>query len=178
MAAEGSPETTVPCIEARGIVIRNSSAVWRFFLKYLYVSNRYEPTVGSVPNNGASLRLQCMELQSFEQMTRFGKYSHRISRRLFWHNSKPCYVTVLHLPVCVMFLYLLWQLWLWMLPPAGKIHQENECNKCCYKYFIIIAGPGRYNEFGVEDQAGTVHRLQWTNLRWVHRMLSSINGCR
>jgi hypothetical protein len=52
-----------------------------------------------------------------------------------------------------------------MLPPLGKIYEENECNKCSYIYFVIIAGPGHYNEFGVEDKTGTVHRLQWTNLR-------------
>ena len=46
-----------------------------------------------------------------------------------------------------------------------KIYLKHECNKCWHIYFVIIAGPGRYNEFGVEDQAGTVHRLQWTNLR-------------
>jgi hypothetical protein len=68
MEAASSSETMVPCIKVRGIAIRKALAVWRFLLKYLYVSNRYEPTVGSVPNNGASLRLQCMELQSFEQI--------------------------------------------------------------------------------------------------------------
>jgi hypothetical protein len=47
----------------------------------------------------------------------------------------------------------------------NPVYQENECNKCSYIYFVILAGPGRYNEFSVEDQAGTFHRLQWTNLR-------------
>ena len=64
MEAAGSFETLVPCIKVRGtsIATQKSWTVWKFFLKYLYVSIRYDPIVGTVPNNGASLRLQCMEL--------------------------------------------------------------------------------------------------------------------
>ena len=68
MEAASSSETMVTCIKVHGIKIRKALAVWRFFLKYLYVWNRYEPTVWSVPNNGTSLRLQCMALQSSEQI--------------------------------------------------------------------------------------------------------------
>jgi hypothetical protein len=32
-------------------------------------------------------------------------------------------------------------------------------------FFVIFAGSGRYDWFGVEDQAGTFRSLQWANLR-------------
>jgi hypothetical protein len=107
MEAASSSETMVPEITVRCIAIWKSLAVWRLFLKYLYVSNRYEPIVGSVPNNGASLRLQYMELYTFQQIRElenfcsafftvcFGIIRSLVTRQFYIYQYVLCFYTYL-----------------------------------------------------------------------------------